>query len=149
MRFDFHKAFSASETSQGESDNHIRARIFPIDEESQSGANNMLDSPLKPHEDQMPDEAPHKKLQHTQYNEPKPAYFPKVYLSIVVSGLPPGNNTKLIVHNQKIDHRDLAQMLKSIETRLINIERHLRQNVQQKKTEDTTRGSLQVHLENA
>ena len=81
--------------------------------------------------------------------EQRNAYTPKVYLSIVVSGLPPGNNIKMILHNQKIVHRDLQQLLKSIDTKLQLIEKQLCQNIQQRKIEDSVQGALQVHLDNA
>lgn len=52
-----------------------------------------------------------KKKGHHYNCIPQPAYFPNVYLSIVVSGLPPGNNIKLILHNQRVDQRDLSHLL--------------------------------------
>lgn len=47
-----------------------------------------------------------------------------------MSGLPPGNNLKLIIHNQKVDQRDVSDILKSIDFKLQKIENELRCNMQ-------------------
>jgi len=41
--------------------------------------------------------------QHKEKARMKAAYSPRVYLSIIMSGIPPGNHIKSIMHNQKID----------------------------------------------
>ena len=85
-------------------------------------------------------------------HEPRQFYQPKIYLSIIVSGLPPGNNVKPIVVNQKVEQGNLTELIKSLDQRLIYIEHMLRQNTQQTATDladDGIKGSLQTHLENA
>lgn len=43
--------------------------------------------------------------------------------------MPPGNNIKLIVHNQKLEERDVSDLLKSIDSKLLKIENELRNNL--------------------
>lgn len=59
----------------------------------------------------------------------KAAYSPRVYLSIVVSGIPPGNHIKLITHNQKIDVHNLKDLLTNIEGQLVHIEQNMKNNI--------------------
>jgi len=65
--------------------------------------------------------------------------------------MPPGNNIKLIVHNQKLEERDVSDLLKSIDSKLLKIENELRNNLKKplKRHNDEIDGSLQIHLENA
>ena len=77
-------------------------------------------------------------FQRKKHNhESKSSYTPKVYLSIVVSGLPPGNNIKIIVHNQKLDVRDVSDLLKSIDQKLVKIENELRNNLKNLNMQET------------
>ena len=55
----------------------------------------------------------------------------------MVSGLPPGNNIKIIVHNQKLDVRDVSDLLKSIDQKLVKIENELRNNLKNLNMQET------------
>jgi hypothetical protein len=59
----------------------------------------------------------------------KPFYIPRVYLSIIVSGIPPGNHIKIIMHNQKIDLNNLKDLLTNIEGQLLCLEQNMKNNI--------------------
>lgn len=109
-----------------------------IEEQSESGANNNpITSAAKETQDQFDSDKERGGFQRKKHNhESKQSYAPKVYLSIVVSGLPPGNNIKLIIHNQKLDVRDVSDLLMSIESKLIKIENELRNNLKKPNISD-------------
>ena len=73
-----------------------------------------------------------------------------------MSGIPPGNHIKIIMHNQKLDLNNQKDLLKEIDGHLIRIEKDLKNNI--KLTNDDVfrdqpagdiQGSLQAHLKNA
>ena len=50
-------------------------------------------------------------------------------MSVIVSGIPPGNAIKIIMHNQKIDKNNLKDLLTNIEGQLIHIEQNMKNNI--------------------
>jgi hypothetical protein len=48
-----------------------------------------------------------------------------IYLSIVASGLPPANNMKILVHNQRLDDNNRNEALRSLKKRLEMIQEQL------------------------
>ena len=80
-------------------------------------------------------------------DQKQPFYKPNVYLSIVVSGMP-GQNINLIQHNIKIDKWDVETIIRSLDKYLDEQEMQLRKNIQKGVREDSTKGALQVHLDN-
>lgn len=81
----------------------------------------------------------------------KSAFAPKIYLSIVISGLPPDNSLQLIVQNMKLDKNNLRGLMETINYRLSTIEHTLRKGIQKKTSQSDlcSQGSLQAHLHNA
>lgn len=61
-------------------------------------------------------------------------FYPKIYLSIVISGLPPDNSLQLVIQNTRLDRHNLKDLMRTIEYRLSTIEHSLKksQSKQQK-----------------
>ena len=55
-------------------------------------------------------------------HEKRSEYSPRVYLSTIVSGIPPANNIKIIMHNQKVDLNNLRDVMTNIENQMRYIE---------------------------
>ena len=90
--------------------------------------------------------AKHQKLETQQsLSNQSSVYIPVVYLSIVASGLPPDNNMKILVHNQRMDDNNSNEVLRSLRKRLEMIEESLAERYQEKQLNSQEVFGVQVN----